>query len=45
MVIDNFNLKSIAILPNKTKSPLIVDANTMPPFEVAMQSLQTIARR
>ena len=44
MVIDNFNVKSIALLPTKTYSPLIVYSDTVLTFPVAPELLQLVSR-
>jgi len=35
MVIDNFYVKYLAILPSKANSPLLIYSNAMLPFSVA----------
>ena len=37
MVIDNFDIKGIIIVPIKTNSPLVIDSNAVSAFSVAMQ--------
>jgi len=44
VVIDNLHLVGIPIAPDKTDSPLVVDANTVLPFSVAFKSFQVITR-
>ena len=45
MIIDDFHFVTIAVAPNKTDSPLIVDANRVLPFTIASQCFQLISRR
>jgi hypothetical protein len=45
MIIDYFHIKTISVSPNKTESPLIVDANAVPAFKISSQSLEAISRR
>jgi hypothetical protein len=45
MVIDDLNIKSIAILEAKAQAPLVIDANTPLTFAASAQSLQPVARR
>jgi len=42
VIIDDFYFVAMAIMPNKTDSPLIVDTNRMLPFAFASQCFQTI---
>jgi hypothetical protein len=45
MIVDDLNVPSFAIAPHKTDPPLIVNADAALTLAVAVQSLQTIARR
>jgi hypothetical protein len=45
MVIDNFHIKSVPIPPLKTNTPLIVNADAVLSFSVALERFQFIARR
>ena len=45
MVIDDFHPLSIAIAPNETDSPLVINADTVLPGTFPGQSLQAIAGR
>ena len=45
MVIGNLYFECVAIIPHKTDSKLIVDADGMLAFPVAMQSMELVARR
>lgn len=45
MIINDLNLKSIAIFPNEADSPLIIDSNTVLSKPVALQLLQPIRWR
>ena len=45
MIVDDLNVPGFAITPHKTDPPLIVNANAALTLAVAVQSLQTIARR
>ena len=43
MVIDNFNLKGISVLPDKTDTPLPVYPDAVPAFPVTTKSFKKIA--
>jgi hypothetical protein len=43
--IDDLDIPSIDVAPNKANAPLIVDAGVVPPLPVASQHFQAIARR
>jgi hypothetical protein len=45
MIIDDFNFVTVAITPNKTDSPLIVDPSRVLPFTITSQRLQLIPGR
>ena len=45
MIVDDFHVVAMAITPNKTDSPLIVDPNRVLPFAIASQSFQLISGR
>ena len=45
MVVDDFNVIGVSVAPNETDTPLIVNPNTMLPFLVAAQRLQTVPGR
>jgi hypothetical protein len=45
MVIGNFNVSRVAILPDKANAPLIVYANAVLPGSVATQFFQPVCRR
>ena len=45
MIIDDFHFVTMAITPNKTDSPLIVDTNRVLPFTIASQCFQLISGR
>jgi hypothetical protein len=45
VVVRDFDFVGIAILPLKTNSILLVDANTVLPAPVTNQSFQAVARR
>lgn len=45
MIINNFHVVSVAILPNKTDAPLLIDANRMLPFAIPVQRFQLISGR
>jgi hypothetical protein len=45
MIVDDLNVPGFAIAPHKTDPPLIVNPNAALTLAVAVQSLQTIARR
>jgi hypothetical protein len=44
VIIHNLNIERVAILPNKTDSPLIVNPNAVLPFPVPMQGFQAVSR-
>lgn len=44
MAVHDFDANGIAIHPNKTDSPLIVDPNTVLFFAVSTQCLQSVRR-
>jgi hypothetical protein len=44
MVIDHFDIIRIAVGPAETDSPLVVDADAVPAFAIALQGFQPIAR-
>lgn len=45
VVIDDLHIERIAIAPNETDPPLIVDTDAVLPRAVSSQGLQTVARR
>lgn len=45
MIIDDLNFVGVAVPPYETDAPLIVDANTMLPFAIALQCLEAVAGR
>lgn len=45
MVVHNFNVKGIAILPDKADAPLFVNADTVLPGSVSFQGFQPVSRR
>jgi hypothetical protein len=45
MIIDDFHFVAVAITPNKTDSPLIIDQNRVLPFTIASQHLQLVPGR
>lgn len=45
MVIHNFNVKSVAVLPVETDPPLVVDANAELTGAVPFEQFQTVPRR
>ena len=45
VIIDDFHIIAMAITPNKTDSPLIIDTNRVLPFPTASQCFQLISRR
>jgi hypothetical protein len=45
VIVDDFHFVTIAIAPNKTDPPLIVDPNRVLPFTVSMQCFQLISGR
>jgi hypothetical protein len=44
VVVHYFDLVSAVVVPNKTNSPLIIDANAVLSFSIALQGFQVIAR-
>lgn len=45
MVIDNFDFKRVAVLPQKTDSPLIIYANAVLTRSPTLQFFQPVSRR
>ena len=45
MIIDDFHIVAMALTPDKTDSPLIIDPNRVLPFPIASQCFQLISRR
>ena len=45
MVVGDFNIKSVSVVPRKADSELLVDPNAKLTFSVALQCLKSIARR
>jgi hypothetical protein len=45
MVIDQFNLVGVAILPIETNPVLFVDSNAVLPLSISLEFFQTIAGR
>lgn len=45
MIINELGVPGLALAPHETNPPLIVDANTILPSTVALQSLKTISGR
>jgi hypothetical protein len=45
MIINNLNLKCVPVAPNETDAILIVDANTVLPLPIPLQSLKVISRK
>jgi hypothetical protein len=45
MIIHNFHVMSLSIRPDKTNSPLIVDANTVLARPISVQRFHSISRR
>jgi len=45
MIINDLNFERITISPNETDAILIVDANTVLAFPIALQSFEVIPRK
>jgi hypothetical protein len=45
VIVDNLNLVCVPIAPHETKTPLIIDTNTVLSFAIAPQRLQAVPRR
>jgi hypothetical protein len=45
MIVDDAHSRSVAVLPPKDDSPLIVDADRVEPFQGSPQGLQVVAGR
>ena len=45
MVVHDFNIKNISVLPTKTNPPLIVDADAVLSFAITLQGLQPVTGR
>jgi hypothetical protein len=44
MIVNNLNIKGVAVIPNKTDSPLIIDADAVLPFLSAKEPFQVVRR-
>lgn len=44
MIVDDLNVIGIAVLPAKTDSPLVIDANTVLAGTISLELLQTVPR-
>jgi hypothetical protein len=45
VVVDNLHAVGVSFPPNKTDAPLIIDANVVLPFAIAVERLKVIAGR
>jgi hypothetical protein len=45
VIVDDFDIVAMALTPDKTDSPLIIDPNRVLPFPIASQCFQLISRR
>jgi hypothetical protein len=45
VIVDDFHIVAMAVTPDKTDSPLIIDPNGVLPFPIAPQCFQLISRR
>ena len=45
MIVDDFDLKRIAVAPSETNSPLLIDADRMLPPAIARQCFEAVSRR
>jgi hypothetical protein len=45
VIIDNLDLVGVPVLPNKTNTPLVVDANTVLPLPATVQRFQPVPGR
>jgi hypothetical protein len=45
VIIDDLNVVRISVTPDKTDTPLVVDAYTVRPGAIALEQFQLIARR
>ena len=45
MVVDDLDVMGVALLPGEADAPLVVDANTVLSFAVAVQSLKAVSGR
>src|SRR6266446_1848278 len=45
VIVDDFHIVAMALTPDKTDSPLIIDPNRVLPFPIASQCFQLISRR
>ncbi len=45
MIVDNFHVFHITIVPNETDPPLIIDANAMLAKSITLQSFESVAGR
>jgi hypothetical protein len=44
MIIDNFHIVRVRVLPTETDAPLVIHSDAVLAFAVALQSFQPIAR-
>ena len=45
MVVDDFGVEYFAVFPHKTHAPLLIDADAVLAFSIALERLEMIARR
>ena len=45
VIVNYLNIMCVTVAPDETETPLIVDANAMLPFSLAMQLFQAVSRR
>lgn len=45
MIVDDFNIVGITVTPNETNPPLVIDANGMLTFAIAVQRFQPVTGR
>jgi len=45
MVVDNFNLKDMAIIPAETNPPLFIHSNAVLSFPITLETFEPVRRR
>jgi len=45
MVIHDFDVMSVALQPNKTNAPLLINANAVVTFAIALQGFESVPRQ
>jgi hypothetical protein len=45
MVVDDFNIQDMTVIPAETNSPLVIHSNAMLSFPITLESFEPIRRR